>query len=283
MPYSLERWLAGRWIAGPSMTDALERAVGINKRGISVLINYLGEDFTRKVDVDDSVETDLRLITEIRRSRLKGDISVKPTQIGLCISQKLFKENYVKIAEHAKMNGVFVWLDMEGPHDVERIIDTYLEVQKHITGGICIQSYLKRSMDDLKRIVKAGGIVRLVKGAYGFKKGEGMIEGRGLISLNYMEMMKYLFAESERFTIATHDRYIVEKAIMLNKTAHRKVTYAMLNGIENQYAKRLAARGESVALYLPFGTRWVGYSYRRMKEIGHIRLILHSLLKSQEL
>jgi proline dehydrogenase len=283
MPYSFEKWLAGRWIAGPTMEDALERSKTINSRGISVLINYLGEDFTRKLDVDDSVETYLRLITEISKSRIKGDISVKPTQIGLSISQKLMKENYTKIAEHAKMNGVFVWLDMEGPHDVERVIDIYLDVQKHVKGGICIQSYLKRSMDDVKRITKGGGIIRLVKGAYGYRKGTGMIDGRTLVSLNYMDIMEYLFENSGFFVIATHDKDIIEKAVKLNRKRHRRVTFAMLNGIDNRYARKLALRAEDTALYLPFGTRWVGYSYRRLKEMGHIRLILHSLFRSQEL
>ncbi len=283
MPYGFEKRLAGRWIAGPLMDDALERAEAINAKGISVLINYLGEDFKRKLDVDEAVETYMRLITEMSKTRIKGDISVKPTQIGLSMGLKAMKDNYMKIAEHAKMNGIFVWLDMEESHDVGRVIDTYLDAHKHVGGGICIQSYLKRSMDDLKRITNAGGTVRLVKGAYSYKEGAGMIEGRTLVSLNYMDLMEYLFAHSDRFMIATHDRYIIEKALKLNKSAKRKVTYAMLNGIDNQYAKKLADSGETVALYLPFGTRWVGYSYRRLKEMGHIRLILHSLFRSQEL
>jgi proline dehydrogenase len=84
-----------------------------------------------------------------------------------------------------------------------------------------------------------------------------------------------------------HDRhprqqYIID-ALALNKSAKRRVTYAMLNGINNQCQEIGGAEGETVALYLPFGTRWIGYSYRRLREMGHIRLILHSLFRSQEL
>lgn len=283
MPYSFEKWLAGRWIAGPGIDDALERAKEINRKRISVMINYLGEDFDRKVEAEEAVEVYMRLITMMSEGRINGDISLKPTQIGLSISQALMRSNYVKIMEHAKMHGIFVWLDMEGTDHVEKIIDVYLEVQKQARGGICIQSYLKRSLDDVRRIVKAGGIVRLVKGAYAYKEGTGMIRSRADTTRNYLKIMGYLFDHAQHFMVATHDQSIIKEGLMLNKQSQRKVTYAMLNGIDNQYAKMLAEKGEHVALYVPFGTRWVGYSYRRMKEMGHIRLILHSLFKSQQL
>ena len=125
--------------------------------------------------------------------------------------------------------------------------------------------------------------MRLVKGAYGYKEGNGIIDWRNGISLNYREIMVYLFENSTRFMIATHDMQIVSEARELNKKWRRNVTYAMLNGIRNGSAMELASSGENVALYVPFGTRWVGYSYRRMKEGGHARLILASLFRSQEL
>jgi len=283
LPYSLERWLAGRWIAGPGIDDALERAKQMNKKGISAIVNYLGEDLARKMDVDEAVETYIALITRMSKQRIRGDISLKPTQIGLSIGRRLMEENYVKIMEHAKMHGVFVWLDMEEPKDVGRVIDAYLQVNKRLRGGICIQAYLKRSTEDAERITRNNGTIRLVKGAYGYREGSGMIDGRGGIDENYRGIMRYLFGHSEKFMIATHDRTLLAEAMALNREAHRKVTYAMLNGIDNGYAKMMAAQKENVALYLPFGTRWVGYSYRRVREMGHMRLILQSLFRSQQL
>lgn len=283
MPYSLEKWMAGRWIAGPGMEDALEKARQINRGGISVIVNYLGEELTRKLDVEEAVETYLRLITDISKDRIHGDVSVKPTQIGLSIGQELMRSNYMRIMEHAKMCGIFVWLDMEGPDMVSRAIDVYLDVGRHVRGGICVQAYLKRSLDDARAITRKNGIVRLVKGAYTYREGGGMIRRRDEVGWNYFEIMRYLFEHSGSFTIATHDRTIVDGALELNRKRRRDVTYAMLNGIDNQYAKRLASSGEKTALYLPFGSRWVGYSYRRLREMGHIRLILSSLFRSQQL
>ncbi len=282
MPYGWERWMAGRWIAGPGINDALERANAINKKGISVLINYLGEGFTARTDVNDAVETYLKLIKEMERGWVKGDISVKPTQIGLSISYRLMMENYIKIIERAKRSGIFVWLDMEEPRHVPAVLRLYGEVGIH-GGGICIQACLKRSLDDVKAVVREHGVVRLVKGAYGYKEGMGMINGRVEIDSNYLEIMEYLFNHSPNFMIATHDTLIIREALGLNRNHKRNVTYAMLNGINNRAAKDLAAKGEKVALYLPFGTRWIGYSYRRMREAGHLRLIVGSLFRSQQL
>jgi proline dehydrogenase len=282
MPYSLEKWLAGRWIAGPGMDDAVMLAKRMNRHHISAMINYLGEDFTRKADVQDAVDTYLSLIKRMAEQRVHGDISIKPTQIGLGISYSLMRENYIRIVERAKACGIFVWLDMEGPRQVTETIKVYLDVGRH-SGGICIQSYLERSLDDVKSITRNKGTVRLVKGAYGYEEGVGMIRSRALIDANYLEIMGYLFESSPRFMIATHDGRIIARARALNREHRRNVSYSMLNGINNQVAKRLAAERENVALYVPFGNRWVGYSYRRLREMGHVRLILGSLFRSQQL
>lgn len=282
MPYSLEKWLAGRWIAGPGIDDAVALAKRMNRHHISAMINYLGEDFTRKADVQDAVDTYMLLITRMAEQRVNGDISIKPTQIGLGISYSLMRQNYIKIMERARASGIFVWLDMEGPRRVPATIKVYLDVGKR-WGGICIQSYLERSLEDVKAIARSNGVVRLVKGAYGYEEGVGMVGSRAFVDANYLEIMGYLFESSPRFMIATHDGKIIARARALNRKHRKKVSYSMLNGINNQVAKRLARDGEKVALYVPFGNRWVGYSYRRLREMGHIRLILGSLFRSQEI
>jgi proline dehydrogenase len=193
------------------------------------------------------------------------------------------RQNYLKIIEAAKMKGIFVWLDMEEPQRVPSVIRLYLEVARHVRGGICIQANLKRSLADVKTLVKANGVVRLVKGAYGNREDGGVIVGRDEVNRSYRGIMEYLFVHSSCFMIATHDTELVKDAMALNNRYRRNVSYAMLNGINNSAARELAAIGESVVLYLPFGTRWVGYSYRRLREAGHARLILSSLFRSQQL
>jgi proline dehydrogenase len=280
--YLIERKMAGRWIAGPTAGDALKLASKINRHKIGVLIDYLGEEFTAMSDIADAVGTYIMLINEMAKERIHGDISVKPTSIGLRLGQELFESNLTEIVEHGRKMGVFVWLDMEAPDTIDATIEVYLKLVKTRNIGICIQSYLKRSEGDLARVVKAGGIVRLVKGAYAPVKGKSF-GSRSEAADSYRRLMGHLFERSGRFMIATHDGSIIEEAIAMNKRHRRNVTYAMLAGINNPLALSLARRGEKVALYVPFGKRWFSYSYRRLREGGHIPLLVKSVLTNQRI
>jgi proline dehydrogenase len=277
--YAIERRVAGRWIAGPSIEDAVALAKKANAKGISVLINYLGEDFVRRIDVSDAVETYMKLLEVLHISKIRADISVKPTQMGLKIGRELMESNYARIVESARSKGIFVWLDMEEQWAVDQTIAMYLKSVKKGNVGICIQAYLKRSHDDVVKIVRAKGIIRLVKGAYGL--GHGTFNTKDEITESYRKLLEYLFDHSERFTVATHDPALMWYSATLNKRYHRHITYSMLNGINNKKALQIASEGENVALYVPFGTRWLAYSYRRLKEGGHLSLIVRSLFANQ--
>ena len=166
----LEKMIAGKWIAGPSINDALKRAEHFNKLGMHAIINYLGEELTSEKDVDDAVEKYLSLINEIKSNGLNSSISVKITQLGLRIGKDLAYKNYDKLAGYARKNKVFLWLDMESSDTVDETIKAYeMQVDKGDV-GIAIQAYLRRSANDIKELVKRNGVVRLVKGAYSEKR-----------------------------------------------------------------------------------------------------------------
>ena len=277
----IEKIIAGRWIAGGNIADAIRVSENFNKRRISTIINYLGEEFTSAKDVSETVDTYFALIDSIAKANVRAAISIKPTQLGLRISKTMASSNYAKILKYAESRKIFVWLDMETSKDVTFTIDTYMKMLRNGNSGICIQAYLKRSREDITKIAKAGGIVRLVKGAYSesekiaYKRKED-------IDKNYIALLHYLFRASHRFTVATHDLRMIEESLRLNRKYKRHVTYAMLNGIRNKKAVELARR-EDVAIYVPFGSRWVDYAYRRMREAGHMNIIIKSLLESQKI
>lgn len=272
----MQKLITGRWIAGLDVDAALARAKELNAEGINAVINYLGEEFTEASDIRDSVKTYSLLIKRIVEQHIDAGISVKPTQLGLVLDKKLFMRNYAYLVKLARADNVFVWLDMEAHDWVAATLDAYQKYVKNGNTGICIQSYLKRSLDDVKRIVRSGGLIRLVKGAYSedasiaYRSWEEKTE-------NYQTIMRYLFLHSKRFTVATHDTNLINMALALNKKYKRKATFAMLNGIANNYAKTLALSGQKVSLYVPFGSRWLSYSYRRFKEFGNLILVLRSL------
>jgi proline dehydrogenase len=172
---------------------------------------------------------------------------------------------------------------MEAHETVDDTIRMYLSELRKGMVGICLQSCLRRSMNDLKEISEMKGTVRLVKGAYK-EDGYGAFPTRQQTTQNYSRMVRYLFRsfEGRNFMIATHDPRMMEQAFRLERITGKKPMYAMLNGIRNNYAAKLA-RHNDVSLYVPFGSAWVPYAIRRLREEGHLGLLLRSLFEQQDL
>ncbi len=276
-----ELLLASRWISGPRIEDAIKITHRFNKRGAHGMINFLGEGNKSKTQVTKTVDEYILLLKEIKKSRINACISIKPTQIGLLIGCNEAIKNYSKIVEYAKKYHIDVWLDMEEYQYVNSTIKIYYTKIKYPNTGICIQSYLKRSINDVQKISLAGGRIRLVKGAYKESRSISYPK-RALSTKNYVLLMEYLFKNSKNFIIATHDINMVSKAKQLSKIYNnRKFSYAMLCGIRNKDAIKLALAGNNVYIYIPYGTQWIKYAKRRLKEMSNLKLIIRSLFSMQ--
>lgn len=275
---SIERIFAKKWIAGPSIDDAINVVKKLNSKNVCAIVNYLGEELKGENEIKATVENYFELIDEIAEKKLVSDIAIKPTQIGLSVSYEKAKENYLKILRYAKVNDVFVWLDMEASNYVEPTIRLYFEGLLVSREGIAIQSYLKRSNKDVEEIVKRNGIVRLVKGAYKEPPEIAYTSWKEKTE-NYRKIMHYLFENAAEFTIATHDLKLVKEAIELNKQHNKNVTVAMLLGIKNKFIFNLNESGIKKALYVPYGEKWVDYARRRFREASNIILVLKSLFE----
>ncbi|MGP6220738.1 proline dehydrogenase family protein [Caldiplasma sukawensis] len=275
--------IAGKWIAGPTEEDAIERGERFKKLGIGAILNYLGEAFTDQSDIDDAVNSYLKIIDKIENGDDKMQISVKPTQIGLALNKEITLKNLLKIIEKAKEKNIFVWIDMEESNYVDSTIEIYLEALKsYKETGLCMQAYLKRTYDDVVKVSSNGGVIRLVKGAY-TESEEIAFKNKDEINKNYIKILELLFEKSERFMVASHDELMIEKARELSKKTGKKIWFGMLNGIRNEYLIKLKDEGETTFSYIPYGRRWIQYSYRRMQEAGHISLIMKSLLHSKKI
>lgn len=270
---------AKQWIAGTSEQDAIRAGEKINSKGKKVILNYLGENFTESAKVKESVRIYFDLLSMMKSKKVQGSISIKPSQLGLLISRELFHQNYLKIVAHAKMLGYMVWVDAEEYDNIERTHQVVLEVlKKYKNTGVGIQTRLKRSKADAKRIADAGGLVRLVKGAYAEPQKEAYTS-REDIRENYLRIMVMLFRQRARFMVATHDDYLVYKALSLQRKYNRKVMFGMLKGIRGRLADKLAKDGQDLHIYVPFGEEWFGYSLRRLQEEGHATLLLRSIFQ----
>ena len=279
MSGTIERVFSGRWIAGPSIADAVREAKRIQSYQIVPIVNYLGEAYKEKKSVERTIRIYMKLIDTLKRNRLEFNISLKPSQLGVLIDKGYCSANYSKVVRYARRAGIFVWLDMEESSIVDDTIALYKKEIGDGGVGICIQSYLKRSAGDIADITKLdGAVIRLVKGAYSAGT-DTAYNDRDKVTANYYRLMLQLFKKGKKFTIATHDAKIISRALALNKRYKRDVTFAMLRGIRNDYLIKLAKSGHKTTMYLPFGEEWISYSYRRLREAGHLSLIIRSLLE----
>lgn len=272
--------IAKNWVAGKSLTDALYASKQANSKGFRVIVNYLGEEIEDVNEVRQSVAEYKRLLDALHREGIRGCVSVKPTQLGLRISRDICWRNLEEIVEHAGRFKRFVWVDMESSRFTDATLDIYGSMlKKHEDVGVCVQSYLRRSGDDLKRLVEMGGKVRLVKGAYN-ESASVAFKSRAEIDASFLRLMRYLFANSANlFSVATHDEELVDKAIELSKKFDVRFEFGMLKGVRNKLMQKLVAREFSVTEYVPYGENWLPYSIRRIREKpSNILLLTRSLI-----
>ncbi len=263
--------LARQWIAGEKAEDGIERVRNANKKGMSGLLNLLGEHMESKKDVEETVKEYSRLLGLIDSSGVQSQISIKPTQFGLKIDPSYCLENYLQIAELCKSHSNnYLWMDMEDSSFTQNTLDLYRKVlSKYSNSGLAIQAYLKRTESDLKGLIPLGAKIRLVKGAYNEDPAVAYKQKKE-VTANYAKMLELLFSETrpEGFVaVATHDSELVQKAQELSKQhPNTGFEYEMLMGVRDSLKLQLVAEGAKVREYVPYGPQWLPYSIRRLRE-----------------
>lgn len=270
--------IAKRWIAGKDMDSGLAAAADANRRGYVALLNFLGEDVTEPAMAGAQTKEYLDLQGALAAKKLNGAVSVKLTQLGLLVDEKVTAERLEGLASNAASLGQLLWFDMEGSKFTDKTIEAYknlLSVQKNV--GLAVQAYMRRSEKDLSSLLDAGARVRLVKGAYREDR-QTVFGSRQEVSANYSKLMKMLFERGEDFTIATHDSKLIDEAKKLAASSAKKFEFGMLRGIREELKAELVAAGYKVVDYIPYGDQWYPYSVRRMKEHpSNVWLLLRSL------
>ena len=273
--------VAKKWVAGYSADKAIAAALDTNSRhGMSAILNFLGENTTDAKMVDQTVSEYLLLMDLMHTKKVDGCVSVKPTQLGLAIDYNICLQNFSRLAVRARDLGQFMWIDMESVKFTEDTIAIYLELYKQYDMiGIAIQSYLRRSASDLLHIIEHAGKVRLVKGAY-HELEEHALVTKEEVNANYSKLMKMLFESKNYFAIATHDLALINEAISLGKK-NAKFEFQMLMGIRDELKSELNTKGFAVAEYIPYGSHWLPYSVRRIRERKRNLLLLARSLVQQ--
>lgn len=270
--------IAKQWIAGNTIDDALGSAKEAYQSGRHTIINKLGEYHTSKKQISTTVDEYQKIVNSFRKWKIRGAISVKPTQIGLSISQKECYRNFEKIIQKARNAHVFVWLDMESTEHTDATIEIYKSYfTKYERLGIALQANLKRTENDLNDLLRIGAKIRLVKGAYR-EKARISFKSKEDVDKNYVKLMRILFKNGNEFAIASHDGKIIQKAENLSKKYPKKFEFQMLKGIREELKLKLIKKKFVVSDYIPYGANWLPYSIRRLKERKRNILLLGSSL-----
>jgi proline dehydrogenase len=241
----------------------------------------LGEDVLDREAARRTAEASKELLRLIP-SEVERNISIKLSSMGQEISREFCLENAASILEEAKRVGGFVRLDMEGSRTTDSTIDLFHELRKRYDNvGIVFQAYLHRTADDVKEAVSRGDRVRLCKGAYREPASVARQEIDDIRD-SFRTCARLLLEKGNGAALATHDESLIGDILSFTREANvdpSSFEFQMLYGIRPRRSDELVALGQNMRIYVPYGTHWIPYFSRRLRERKeNVLFVLRSLL-----
>jgi len=269
-------WIFSRtYISGETMADAMRVSKELNSQGMRVTLDVLGEFIKSLDEAEENKREYLDLIEETEKNGINGNYSLKPTSFGLLIDREACYRLMREIVEKAASYNNFCRIDMEDSPCTDMEIELYRRLHagfpKNV--GLVVQAYLKRTHGDLEKMLDMNTSeiptnYRLCKGIYvepaeiSFKKYEE-------INSHYLEDLEFMFSNRIFVGIATHDKPLIEGAYELIRKYNvpkEMYEFQMLYGVTPKLRQSIVDNGHNLRVYVPFGTKWFGYSTRRLKE-----------------
>jgi proline dehydrogenase len=276
---------AARFVAGETVDTALAALADLKAAHISASLDLLGESVARAEEAKAARDTYLELLDRIHVTAADANVSVKLTQMGLDIDERLCVENLRAILQRAKQYGSFVRIDMEGSAYTQRTLDLFtstLYPEFGNTTGVVLQSYLRRTAADVEAMILLGTRVRLCKGAYKEPATVAFPEKRD-VDANFVACLERLLDRGNYPGIATHDERILTHAKAYARGRGidpSRFEFQMLYGVRRDLQHELRRAGYRVRVYVPFGTHWYPYLMRRLAERpANIGFILGNVLR----
>jgi proline dehydrogenase len=268
------REVVRRFVAGRSLDSALLVAEGLIGAGLRVSLDHLGEDTADRAQADHMRDVCIRALGALADAGLTdgAEISLKLSSLGQALGpdgDKIALENAAKVCAAAGAHGTTVTLDMEDHITTDATLSVLRELRADFPWvGAVLQAYLHRTPGDCRDLAYAGSRVRLCKGAYNEPAGVAHQDPHE-VDLSYVRCLKILLAGKGYPMVASHDPRMLAIAADLAARAGRNpgdFEYQMLYGVRPDEQRRLAAAGETVRVYVPFGEEWYGYLMRRLAE-----------------
>jgi len=264
--------LSSRFVAGMEVEDALRVAEAVNKQGMSVSLDSLGESVTSEEEAHKAADVYHRLLDAISTRQLNANVSVKLTQLGLLLSPDLAESIAGDLVYHARSVENFVRIDMEDSSLTQITLDIVrrLNAKPGLRGavGTVIQSYLYRSQADVEQLLTEGIRIRLCKGAYK-EPPEVAFPKKADVDANYVRLTGLLLKSPVYHGLATHDEKMIADAKRLaaqHGVNPSRYEFQMLFGVRRDLQRQLLRDGFNVRVYVPFGHEWYPYFMRRLAE-----------------
>ena len=266
------RKVSRRFVAGLTVEDLIVAAVAMNRAGVRVTVDNLGENVSNREQVLQSKALYHRLLDEIAARKLDANVSLKLTHLGLDLDERLARETLEELLEHAIAIDSFIRVDMEGSRYTQKTLDIVRELHRrpkaagHV--GTVLQAYLYRTEEDA-RLLCAGGnsdspVQRGVQGAC-----VDCLSAQAGCGCELRQVAKQILRSGVFHGLATHDEAIIRTIqgwALKEGVPKTAFEFQMLHGVRRDLQEQLAREGWGVRCYIPFGTEWYPYFMRRLAE-----------------
>jgi proline dehydrogenase len=282
LPKPLVKRFAMRYIAGEGLEDAIRAVKGINSKQMMATVDVLGENVSTREESLAAVRECEEVLHSIHKHRLDANLSIKLTQFGLKIDGEFCHSNVKRLLQIASGYNHLVRIDMEDSSTTSETLALYgkLRSEGFENVGMVVQANMRRSEEDVRRLVSMKANVRLCKGAY-VEPEAIALKGKEEIRLNYLKLLKILFEGKCYVGIATHDDFLIEMTYqMIQEMNLTKFDYEfqMLHGVRLKLRDKIVADGHRLRVYIPYGRSWYAYSVRRFKENpAMVRYVIRAL------
>jgi proline dehydrogenase len=270
VPKPVVKRLSQRYIAGPELVDACRVVSRLNEDGKKATIDVLGEEITRPEEATALLEEYEDVFDTIEREGLDSNVSVKLTGLGLKLDRDFCRDNLATLVRWAADRRNFVRIDMEDSSTTSDTLAIYRELRAEGLDnvGVVLQSYMRRTLDDVAALAELRPNVRVCKGIY-VEPPEVAYQGYDTVRLNFVEAVLALLAADAYVAVATHDEWVIAEVLRLLETrgvGRDRYEFQMLLGVREDLGDELVREGLVLRIYVPFGRQWYEYSLRRLQE-----------------
>ena len=267
----VSRDVVRRFVAGTSVDDAVGVTSDLAAAGLTVTLDHLGEDTTEVGHADATTKAYVTLLGRLAERELaaKAEVSVKLSAIGQALDPAMALDNARAICDAASVAGTTVTVDMEDHTTTDSTLSIVSALRADFPWvGAVLQAYLHRTEADCADLATSGSRVRLCKGAYK-EPASVAYQSRLDVDKSYVRCLRVLMEGSGFPMVATHDPRLISIAAEIasnNNRAPGSFEFQMLYGIRPNEQARLAAEGNTMRVYVPYGDEWYGYLMRRLAE-----------------